>query len=431
MFHIYRYLITLLFFSINIRAQNFNLDSLKGRLTKTSNKIDALKIKYAIANGTKYTLPDTATNYINDCINEAKIIKFDSILGDAYKLKGILFDEQHLSDASINAYFESIKYYEKLNDVLGSAKSSANLGIIYRKIKNYKQAISFFHKSNSVFTSKDFFKGNLIVYQNLIICYTETKLNDSVEFYAEKCLNLANKMGYEDPFTYGNCAIVLLDKNPKLAEYYLQKTIALIGQDDTRGNKDVALWKSNLATLKLQNGNTTLALNLANEALSAYVNDIYCKESFSIHLLLKEIYKTNNNYKLALYHDEMALKISDTIYSASTSSAMQELYEKYNAEKKEIEIKNLTQLNNEKTTASKRKNIFLIILAFILIIVAVLLVVVFKNFKVKNEQSKQLQYQNKLIEQKQKEILDSIRYAKRIQQALLPNQKYISKFLKK
>ena len=34
-------------------------------------------------------------------------------------------------------------------------------------------------------------------------------------------------------------------------------------------------------------------------------------------------------------------------------------------------------------------------------------------------------------EEKQKEILDSIRYAKRIQHSLLPNEKYISKSLDK
>ncbi len=47
------------------------------------------------------------------------------------------------------------------------------------------------------------------------------------------------------------------------------------------------------------------------------------------------------------------------------------------------------------------------------------------------ETLKNLEEKNKLIEEKQKEILDSIHYAKRIQQALLPTQKYISKNLNK
>jgi hypothetical protein len=39
--------------------------------------------------------------------------------------------------------------------------------------------------------------------------------------------------------------------------------------------------------------------------------------------------------------------------------------------------------------------------------------------------------QKKLIEHKQKEILDSITYARRIQHAHLPNEKYLQKHLSK
>ncbi|HYG53234.1 MAG TPA: hypothetical protein VD905_20180, partial [Flavobacteriales bacterium] len=39
--------------------------------------------------------------------------------------------------------------------------------------------------------------------------------------------------------------------------------------------------------------------------------------------------------------------------------------------------------------------------------------------------------QKTLVEEKQREILDSIHYAKRIQRALLPSEKYISRNLKK
>lgn len=47
------------------------------------------------------------------------------------------------------------------------------------------------------------------------------------------------------------------------------------------------------------------------------------------------------------------------------------------------------------------------------------------------ETLKNLEEKNKLIEEKQKEILDSIKYAKRIQNAHLPNEKFISKTLKR
>jgi hypothetical protein len=43
---------------------------------------------------------------------------------------------------------------------------------------------------------------------------------------------------------------------------------------------------------------------------------------------------------------------------------------------------------------------------------------------------KQLAHQKRMIEEKQKEILDSIHYAKRIQKCLMPNEKYIERRLR-
>lgn len=58
------------------------------------------------------------------------------------------------------------------------------------------------------------------------------------------------------------------------------------------------------------------------------------------------------------------------------------------------------------------------------------------NLKLEAEQRlketlKNLEEKNRLIQEKQKEILDSIKYAKRIQQAHLPNEKMITKTLKR
>ena len=47
------------------------------------------------------------------------------------------------------------------------------------------------------------------------------------------------------------------------------------------------------------------------------------------------------------------------------------------------------------------------------------------------KQRDEVELQKQLIEEKQKEILDSIHYAKRIQLSLLPTEKYIDKIFKK
>ena len=53
-----------------------------------------------------------------------------------------------------------------------------------------------------------------------------------------------------------------------------------------------------------------------------------------------------------------------------------------------------------------------------------------KQKKVIEEQKLIVENQKHIVDEKQKEILDSIRYAKRIQQSLLPTEKYINRNLK-
>lgn len=62
-------------------------------------------------------------------------------------------------------------------------------------------------------------------------------------------------------------------------------------------------------------------------------------------------------------------------------------------------------------------------------LVLILAIVIFKNLQTNKKKNKIISYQKEQVEEKQKEILDSIRYAKRIQRALLPTEKYIDKSL--
>jgi uncharacterized membrane protein len=58
-------------------------------------------------------------------------------------------------------------------------------------------------------------------------------------------------------------------------------------------------------------------------------------------------------------------------------------------------------------------------------------VFVFRAYRQKRKANIEISEQKQIIEEKQKEILDSIHYAKRIQQSLLPSEKYIEKQIRK
>ena len=71
-------------------------------------------------------------------------------------------------------------------------------------------------------------------------------------------------------------------------------------------------------------------------------------------------------------------------------------------------------------------------------IVILIAFLIFRGYRQKQKaniiitgQKNEVEAQKQLIEEKQKEILDSIRYAKRIQQALITNEIYIHKHIKR
>jgi len=65
----------------------------------------------------------------------------------------------------------------------------------------------------------------------------------------------------------------------------------------------------------------------------------------------------------------------------------------------------------------------------VLVLTLVLAFFIYRGYREKREANIAITRQKNIIEQKQKEIVDSIRYAQRIQQSLLPTEKYIEKRL--
>jgi hypothetical protein len=72
-----------------------------------------------------------------------------------------------------------------------------------------------------------------------------------------------------------------------------------------------------------------------------------------------------------------------------------------------------------------QRNIF--IGAFIAM--ALLVFAVFRGYSQKKKANAEISRQKEIIEEKQKEIIDSIRYAKRIQNALITSEKYVERNL--
>jgi cell division protein FtsB len=126
------------------------------------------------------------------------------------------------------------------------------------------------------------------------------------------------------------------------------------------------------------------------------------------------------------------MELKDSIFSEEKNEEMVRKEMTYDFEKKEAANKAEQEKQNllaQEQIKQKEKERNYFIAGFIL--VTIMAGLSYRSFRQKQKANRLITLQKQMLEQKQKEILDSIQYAKRIQSSILPNENYISRSIKK
>ena len=175
------------------------------------------------------------------------------------------------------------------------------------------------------------------------------------------------------------------------------------------------------------------ALEYGLKALEAFkAADVLRRQDMSAELI-SESYKALGNYKKSLEYRELQYKLSDSLEKRNQLEDLKFVEEKFayelNQKKdstelalKQLEIKNI----NDRLEKQKLRQYLLYggISTFI-----VLALILFVGFQRKKKDNLLIEKQKKVVEEKNKEITDSILYAKRIQNAILPPNKVVKEYL--
>jgi serine phosphatase RsbU (regulator of sigma subunit) len=146
-----------------------------------------------------------------------------------------------------------------------------------------------------------------------------------------------------------------------------------------------------------------------------------------------EYFMDNKDYKNAVDYLKTFMSIKDSLINESTTGQLNELQTKYESDKKEKEIELLNKDKEIQQTQIKQQKIINYGIVAGLLIVLVFSLLLFNRLKITRQQKNLIELQkqevetkNEIIEEKQKEILDSIHYAKRIQTTLLTQKDFIN-----
>jgi serine phosphatase RsbU (regulator of sigma subunit) len=372
-----------------------------------------------------YLINKISPAYLSKNTNKILLTK-----AEAYNNIGVIHYEYGNISKSIHHYYTSLKIREKIKDKKSLFESYNNLAFIYKTQGDTANATTLFKQSLKIARETKNLEMTSKALNNLGGLCSLDNSNLALEYYF-KSYEIEKRRGNQIEIgkREQNIAVAYQNLNNfASANEWYSKSI----ESKTKINDLYGLSSSYLALGKLKE-----EINLYKEAevfaLKAYEisNKIERIENIiASSELLYSIYLTTKNYKKALemfvvFTENKERQILDA--NETETVRLQMLYT-FN---KKIESDSLkTKLEKEslnlKIKGEKQKQFGL----YFFILVSIGFSIMMNNrFKKTKKQKKIIELQKQLVEHKNKEITDSINYAKRIQQTLMNNEDLFKKNL--
>lgn len=366
---------------------------------------------------------DKSLFYFQTQAKEAERLKDTNALFTSYNSMANTLNMMGVNKKSAENLLQALKYYEKAKIYIDSSNHKSlgmllgNSGVAYFNIGTLKKDSSYFFKA--------------IEYADQSLSHN-LKSKDSLEI-ATNYSNLAG--GYHEL-----CNIRYNESYMIKAKKYYEFAISIYEKlNDHFIYNEYFNYGSHLALYgKYKKNNTFISqgINYLNTALELSKKH---QDVFSIvnsHKALALSYAELKNYPLAFENLNKHLELKDSLLSLENKQIAEEMAAKYESDLKETENQHLKEEANlrEEVITKKSNTIKLMIGAAIILIILSLLVLrsrqkINRAKRLIEIQKKETEAQKQIIEEKNKEIIDSINYAKRLQNAAMPSLDHFKKLL--
>ncbi len=470
----FTYLISLLMsvFLIFNTCSAQNSDSLWKVYNNTSQSdTNRLKAIYDIAWAYLYVNPDSAILLAEKQLQLAQKTNQKKYEAIALKIIGGAFLNKDNSQKALDYLLKALKLNEDIGDKHGIGSCSNNLGAVYQYQSNYAKALEYYLKSLRISEELNDKKAIEACYSNIGLIYSsQHDYKNALDFHF-KALQLCRFIGFKQGMAtcYGNIGIVYGYKldHVKALEYMFKSLKISEEIDDKNG---IGSCYTNIGTLYMDESDYTKALEydlkslkirkenddrqglglcynimaeLYNKLENCKVAILYCDSGLQIAKeisdidLEREIYQnmaTSYNkigkYKEAYDYHVKYMEITDSIFNVDNTKQLGDLKTNFEVERKEAELKLKSEAEKAISNEEKKRQQFVIYAGTaILILVFIFAAFMFNRFKITQKQKRIIEKQKHLVEENQKEIIDSITYAKRLQLAILPADNEIKKHL--
>lgn len=408
--------------------------------------------------------------YELQALNKATKISYKRGIAIANAILGGIYTQTNENQKALNHSYKSLEYYRMINDTTcgNFLTSLGNISFVYKQLGLYNKALEFQLKTlkiseniknndyiinsninlanlyrtkgdnekainyyNGVYKLATQINDTLSNYPNIFFglgeIYAKNDLNKSLSYF-NRLLNIAtflNDSNYISDANVGIAKINIAKKDYNTAIKYLNKSLS-INDDERKSDIYLSLGKVYFSQGKYESSkkyfNKSLELSKKIE-LKSMIMDNY-----------QYIYKVdsaNGDYLGAMESHKLYISYKDSLFNTENEKKMLATQMNFNFEKeKSLITAKQEEQNKVSELNSKRQQIVIISTIILLVLVVFITVLVYRSYLQKNKANQVISHQKELVEEKQKEILDNITYAKRIQTSRLPSQSFINENVK-
>lgn len=371
--------------------------------------------------------------YFKKCL-ELKYIEKDK-RGAAATLNNIamLYENMGNYPKAFETIFEAIKIKEELKDSLGIANAYGNLAVVYDNIKEYDKSFGYYKLAVEIHKNIGNNKGLARVYHDMGINLKERGKIDSALILFEMSKEKFKSFNEDKVEVYTNIGVIQMEKGMlNDAESNLLFGLKLAKEYEDRGNEATAYGNLGLLYCKLKQFVKAIEYGQKGYDIANEIGAL--KEVKDNSYFLYQTYKQTGDKEKALYYYEKHVSIKDSLINEDKSKDMARFEVKFEFEKKEA----AALLEQEKKDAlinaeRKKQKIVLLLVSVFLVFVSILAVIIFRSLRLNQRKNKIISEQNliviqqkHLVEEKHKEITDSINYAERIQRSFLATTDHLN-----
>jgi tetratricopeptide (TPR) repeat protein len=394
---------------------------------------------------------------------------------------GTIYLQRGDYDNGLKVFQRALKLKEELNDDVGIANVLLNIGAIHKNINNQKQALDYFFIALEKYITLKDLNNQGKCYSNIGITYRAMKNYEVAIQNFNKGIDCYNETGNET-------GLINIMFNMGTTYFYQEKydeayQVFIKHLEISKKNNEkvsMTLAHNNLGAVEKERKNYKNAIFHLTESIKILKEIKLAPNQLSSYLNLSEVYERLGDYKTSLEHFKTYNFFKDSIFQIDKEKQYAVLEAKFQNEKKaqqikqqETEIAKQKAENEAKSLQLKQEKTFRysVITGFILVIILVFFI--YKNYRQKKKsnlllikqnieiqkQSDALSELNEELTQKNEEIssqrdeieaqrnlvtnqkleieniynelMDSIKYALRIQNAVLPSEEYLGSVFNK